>query len=795
MLENPSIATGGRLRPKGRTAEARRIIDIRSKKDASTEDPVRKDILDGLRSSPPTLPTYILYDAQGLQLFDAITRLECYYPTASEISILTQHAKDLAASLPDNSTVVELGCGSLVKTRLLLYALERLRKKTSYYALDLSSSELKKAINGLDSGLKYVSVIGLHGTYDDGRKWLARARSKSSGPLVVLWLGSSIGNLSRDDAASFLSQFVKESLVAGDMFVIGIDRRNDPDIVWKAYNDDLGITRKFILNGLNHANRHLDQVFRLEDWEYEGVYYKRGGYHEAFYIAQRDVDMRGIVENESGHFPAGARIRVEQSWKYSPREAAILFDRCGLFPVQRWTDAAGMYDLHLLHVPPFNLSISDLDPTHVPNLDNWEELWKSWDLVSEYMMPDEMLQEKPISVRNECAFYRGHVPTFFDIKLTEAVPELHPLEPVYFHGIFARGIDPDLDDPSHVHWHSETPQSWPSPDAIRKYKGNVRDRIKWMYSSPSLARRGWRAIWMGFEHESMHLETLLYMLLQSGTTVPPPVPAAMVFGTGGQPSSFPDTTTIELHDIELGMMDREDQDDIVEPVSAHGFGWDNEKPASISSVSGKLEVSRKLITNADYLAYLRGIGSQRIPASWSGTVVRPAVKTVFGVIAFDMSDDTGPAQWPVVASYNDLQGYGKWKGHGWRLPSEVELRVIYDYSAKGPSTDGQYDIAQSNIGFKFWHPTALAPEIEIAGPGSMGVWEWTSTVLTRHEGFVPGTLYPEYTADFFDGKHNVVLGGSWTTHPRLSGRRSFRNWYQRAYEFAFVGGRLVRDAL
>ncbi|KAK9246192.1 hypothetical protein V1506DRAFT_536115 [Lipomyces tetrasporus] len=795
MLETPSRGTGAHLVAKERGVDTPRIIDIRSSRQASTEDPVRKDILDGLQSSPPKIPTYILYDAQGLQLFDAITRLECYYLTASELSILTQYGKDLASSLPDNSTVVELGCGSLNKTRLLLYALESQRKKTNYYALDLSSSELKKAICGLDRGLKYMSVVGLHGTYDDGRKWLARARSKASGPLVVLWLGSSIGNLSRDDAASFLSQFVSESLVPGDMFVIGIDRRNDPDVVWKAYNDDLGITRKFILNGLAHANRHLDQVFQLKDWEYEGVYHKEEGYHEAFYAAQRDVDMRGIVGNESGYFPGGTRILVEQSWKYSPQEVAILADRCGLLPLQRWTDAAGTYDLHLLHVPPFDFFISSCDVTRVPSLDSWQELWKSWDLVSEYMMADEMLQEKPIPVRNECAFYRGHVPTFFDIKITEAVPELRPLEPVYFHDIFARGIDPDLDDPSQVHWHSSTPQKWPAPDKVMKYKDSVRERIKLLYSNATMTRHGWRAIWMGFEHEAMHLETLMYMLVQSGTTIPPPVPAALCFGIGGLSSRFPDTTTIELHDIELGMNDSEDQDDVVESASAHEFGWDNEKPAGIFSISGKLEVSRKLITNADYLAYLRETGSQCIPQSWSGSVVRPTVKTVFGAIAFGMTDETGPAQWPVVASYNDLKKYAKWKGQGWRLPSEVELRVIYDYAAYGHSISSKYDITQSNVAFKFWHPTPLAPEIEIAGPGSMGVWEWTATELARVEGFVPGRLYPEYTADFFDGKHNVVLGGSWATHPRLSGRRSFRNWYQRAYEFAFVGGRLVRDVL
>lgn len=101
----------------------------------------------------------------------------------------------------------------------------------------------------------------------------------------------------------------------------------------------------------------------------------------------------------------------------------------------------------------------------------------------------------------------------------------------------------------------------------------------------------------------------------------------------------------------------------------------------------------------------------------------------------------------------------------------------------------------TNTGFSHWHPqpvTALGGSL--AGQAGMGgVWEWTSSPLERHEGFEPMALYPAYTADFFDGKHNVVLGGSWATHPRVAGRKSFVNWYQRNYPYAWVGARVVRD--
>lgn len=105
------------------------------------------------------------------------------------------------------------------------------------------------------------------------------------------------------------------------------------------------------------------------------------------------------------------------------------------------------------------------------------------------------------------------------------------------------------------------------------------------------------------------------------------------------------------------------------------------------------------------------------------------------------------------------------------------------------------DLAGTNVGFSRWHPTPVTSRGgALAGQADMGgVWEWTSSALAAHEGFAPMPLYPAYTADFFDGKHNVVLGGSWATHPRIAGRKSFVNWYQRNYPYAWVGARLVRD--
>ena len=105
------------------------------------------------------------------------------------------------------------------------------------------------------------------------------------------------------------------------------------------------------------------------------------------------------------------------------------------------------------------------------------------------------------------------------------------------------------------------------------------------------------------------------------------------------------------------------------------------------------------------------------------------------------------------------------------------------------------DLEGCNVGFQNYHPTPVTQNGNLlSGRCDFGgVWEWTSSPLERWEEFEPMGLYPAYTDDFFDGKHNIVLGGSWATHPRIAGRKSFVNWYQRNYPYAWCGARIVRD--
>lgn len=209
------------------------------------------------------------------------------------------------------------------------------------------------------------------------------------------------------------------------------------------------------------------------------------------------------------------------------------------------------------------------------------------------------------------------------------------------------------------------------------------------------------------------------------------------------------------------------------------------------------------------------------------------VRTVYGSVPLKYA-----LGWPVVASYDELAGCAQWMGG--RIPTLEETRSIYNYVEHGkakefanaigrtiPAVNGHLvnngvqetppsrgslngfsgtgspdprdlfiDLGGANVGFKQWHPVSVVEKGEqLCGQSDLGgVWEWTSTVLEKHEGFEPMELYPAYTADFFDGKHNITLGGSWATHPRVAGRKTFVNWYQRNYPYVWAGARIVRDA-
>jgi EasF-like predicted methyltransferase len=315
-----------------------RIIDIRSD---STGVGLKQQILNGITTTngeEKTLPTLLLYDNKGLKLFEDITYLDEYYLTNEEIDLLRANAVSIAEQIPDNAIVVELGSGNLRKVKLLLDAFDNAGKSITYYALDLMHSELERTLEAVPIGtFQHVKCFGLHGTYDDGLEWLKKAENRAK-PKLIMSLGSSIGNFTRDEAVGFLSQFV-DILSPRDRFLLAIDACLDPARVHKAYNDSIGTTHQFTLNGLDHANKLLGrEAFSRDAWEAVGEYDSVGNRHRAFVKPTKDgVQVEGVS------FERGEMVRIEESYKYSHEQSSALFESAGVIESAVWRNGNANY--------------------------------------------------------------------------------------------------------------------------------------------------------------------------------------------------------------------------------------------------------------------------------------------------------------------------------------------------------------------------------------------------------------------------------------------------------------------
>jgi formylglycine-generating enzyme required for sulfatase activity len=583
-------------------------------------------------------------------------------------------------------------------------------------------------------------------------------------------MGSSVGNFGRESAARFLLS-LKKSMKPNDMMVVGIDNRNAPDMVHTAYNDPEGDSERFEMNGLKHANAILGrEILKDSDWQYKGLVDEEGGFHEAAFQALRDVHIADDLQIDKDTL-----IRIERSYKYSIREALDLFDRSELGVVAQWKDSRDLYSLFLLSVPPAYLPLNTDRLEPVPSLAEWEELWKLWDTITLGMIPREMLHCKPIDLRHPCIFYLGHIPTFLDIHLAR-VGNGKYINDAYTE-MFERGIDPDVDDPSQCHAHSAVPETWPDLEEILVFRDCVRHRLRNVYDKEprSFDRKVGRALFLTYEHEAMHAETLLYMLLQSPETRPPPGVASTLTRQGT--SSLQPAVWINMpaSTFDVGM------DDPEEAKTGEFYGWDNEKPRrSISH--GNVALQSRPISNGEFAAFLDAHPDRSTPESWTAS---RQVRTVFGPVPLEDA-----ASWPVAASYDELQAYAEWQGA--RLPSFAELRHFLDIHTGEASKEPYNDVLGKRVNFSAWQPISIAQDGKSVQT-HLGVWEWTSSVFEATEGFVSSEVYPGYSADFFDGKHNIVLGGSWATITRIAARKSFVNWYQRNYKFAWTGARLAKD--
>ena len=426
------------------------------------------------------------------------------------------------------------------------------------------------------------------------------------------------------------------------------------------------------------------------------------------------------------------------------------------------------------------------------------------DALFSVVRPDA-LYERPIPERHRIIFYVGHLEAFDWNLLHENILGLKSFHPE-FDRLFAFGIDPVGGGLP-----SDVPSDWPSLEVVRDYVSRIRaaldKKLDGDRDSYGRTRDGFpidTLLNVAIEHRLMHIETLAYMLhqLPLDRKIPQQDPRCLVTAP----------VTHRMMEIPAG------EATLGLARDSEVFGWDNEYETHTTHVSA-FEIDRYEVTNRQYFEFMAA-GGYETRAFWSDdgwnwktaqAISHPVFWTkgrdgwlyrgMFGEIPFDeipLDEVALPLDWPVYVSHAEAVAYARWAGKS--LPTEEQWHRAaygtedgnerrYPWGVEAP------DARFGNFDFRRWNPTPV--NAFPAGRSAFGVddmtgngWEWTSTAFGPFPGFDPFPFYRGYSADFFDGKHFVMKGGS----PRTAAcmlRPTFRNWFQGHYQYAYAGFRCV----
>jgi len=341
----------------------------------SLNEAVLNEALSGLTSTPKTLSPWLFYDERGSQLFEAITDLPEYYLTRTERALFAAHADDIlqefltpgapssrAFSSRDPFTIAELGAGSASKTGLLLQAATRLQPEILYQPIDVSASALEAAEN-LAATIPGLSVASLVANYVTEPYTLqhpvgsadsnGNGNGHEHGPrsrVLALYIGSSIGNFSPDEAQAILHR-LRSHLHPGDALLLGADlapsAHKPISTILAAYDDAAGVTADFNLNVLTRLNRDLDADFNLDAFSHRARWNAND--------SRIEMHLESLIP-QTVHL-AGQRIRfaqfetihTENSYKFTDEALTTLLTRSGFTPTRTFHDPTRSFALTLAH--------------------------------------------------------------------------------------------------------------------------------------------------------------------------------------------------------------------------------------------------------------------------------------------------------------------------------------------------------------------------------------------------------------------------------------------------------------
>jgi ergothioneine biosynthesis protein EgtB len=402
------------------------------------------------------------------------------------------------------------------------------------------------------------------------------------------------------------------------------------------------------------------------------------------------------------------------------------------------------------------------------------------DKLFDLIHPD-FLYERPIAERHRIVFYLGHLEAFDWNLLRPHMRNAESFDARLDH-LFAFGIDPvDGGLPS------DTPSDWPGIDEVHRYNRRVRQALDSVEHDDTILH-------MALEHRWMHAETLAYMLHR--------LPLERKRAQPQAPAPLGDPAHNEMLAIPAGLV-------TLGLARNSAFGWDNEFDEHQVKLPA-FAIDRYKVTNADFLEFVEAGGYQKrnlwTDAAWQWKETAHIASPAFWrrpqgewLLATMFDEIPMPADWPVYVSHAEASAYASWAGA--RLPSEAEWQRAAYGSPEGferqyPWGDEPPGQRHGYFEFSRWdpHPVGAFPCARSAfgldGLLAAG-WEWTASAFAPFPGFEAHASYPNYSAAFFDGKHYVLKGGSPRTAACLL-RRSFRNWFQPHYQYAYAGFRCAK---
>lgn len=452
--------------------------------------------------------------------------------------------------------------------------------------------------------------------------------------------------------------------------------------------------------------------------------------------------------------------------------------------------------MHTLHTLPPTLDGNDVDQKREEIREYFHKTFTFYEKLFECFTHDDVFYMKPEPTRHPIIFYFGHTATFFINKLVISNLIHERINPE-FESMFAIGVDEmNWDDMDNNHY------NWPKVEEVRGYRENVRQYVDSLISflPLTLPIRQEDPMWiilMGIEHERIHMETssVLHRQLPIGM-----IKENRFFPRCNEVAEAPKNEMISIEGGDICLGKQKDH---------HLYGWDNEYGAKEVSVAS-FKTGKFLVSNGEFLEFVKDGGYENRDY-WDEEgekflQVREALCPVFWIKQEDGSftyramfeEMPMPLNWPVDVNYLEAKAFCRWKsqkeGKDYRLLSEAEWYRLYERA--GISDVPEFDDRRANINFRYWASScpvnkfAFGDLFDVMG----NVWQWTESHMDAYEGFEVHPAYDDFSTPTFDGKHNLIKGGSWAStgnelmkHSRYAFRRHF---YQHA-GFRYVEGKAV----